>query len=190
MLWTCPLCGYQNEDNTLRCICGFEADESVLRLSSAGEADIFGGQEQGVEVSLSGVDSAVEESEQYTNNREGKDMDKKRNESENEIFFKEIDSWKISFSKKDQCIYLATPALQSFRIKLTLDDLKELLDFITDKVHIEMTPKQKIITGNEISELIDILDKMIEVKKAKFKIKFSDDELQGIADIINKQLSQ
>ena len=53
-----------------------------------------------------------------------------------------------------------------------------------------MIPKQKIITGDEISELIDILDKMIEVKKAKFKVKFSNDELQGIADIINKQLGQ
>ena len=189
MFWTCPLCGYQNEDTTKRCICGFEADESVLKLSPAGESDIFGGQEKVVEVSLSGVDSVIEESGQYTNNGEGKDMDKKRSESENEIFFKEIDSWKITFSKKEQCIYLATPALQSFRIKITMDDLKELVDFISDKADIEMIPKQKMITGNEISELIDILDKMIEVKKAKFKIKFSSDELQGIADIINKQLS-
>ena len=190
MFWTCPLCGYQNEDTTRRCICGFEADESVIRLSSAGEADIFEGQEKVVEVSLSGVDSAMEESEHYTNNREGKDMDKKRNESENDIFFKEIDSWKITLSKKDQCIYLATPALQSFRIKLTLDDLKDLLDFLSEKADIQIAPKRKVITGDEIAELIDILDKMIEVKKAKFKIKFSNDELQGLADIINKQLSQ
>ena len=190
MFWTCPLCGYQNEDNTKRCICGFEADESVIRLSQTGEADIFGGQEQVVEMSLGGLDSAIGESEQYTNNREGKDMDKKRNQSEDEIFFKEIDSWKITLSKNDQCIYLATPALQSFRIRITLDDLKDLMDFISEKADIEMTPKQKMITGNEISELIDILDKMIEVKKAKFKVKFSNDELQGIADIINKQLGQ
>jgi len=188
MFWTCPLCGYQNEDITMHCICGFEADESVLRLSEAGESDIFGGQEQILEVPLSSFDAVIEESEQHKNNKEGKDMDKKRNESDDEIFFKEIDAWKISFSKKDRCVYLTTPALQSFRIKLPLDDLRGLLDFISDKANIEIITKQRLITGNDISELVDILDKMIEVKKAKFKIKFSDDELQGIADILNKQL--
>jgi hypothetical protein len=189
MLWTCPLCGYQNEDTTMRCMCGFEADESVLRLSAAEEeVDIFGGKDQVVEMPLSSFVAEEEEIEQPKKNIEGKDMDKKRNESDDEIFFKEVDSWKISFSKKDQCIYLATPALQSFRIKITMDDLKGLLDFISEKAQVDMNTKQRLITGDKISELIDIIDKMIEVKKAKFKIKFSDDELQGIADIINKQL--
>ena len=149
----------------MRCMCGFVADESVLKQSHE-----------------------TEESEQPKNLQEGKDMDKKRNESDDEVFFKEIDSWKISFSKKDQCVYLATPALQSFKITLTMDDLKGLLDFISEKAHIDIVAKQRLIKGNDISELIDILDKMIEVKKAKFKIKFSDEELQGIADILNKQL--
>lgn len=170
-------------------MCGFEADESVLTLSGAGEStDIFGGKEGVIEMPLSGFEVEAGESGQSKNNKEGQEMDKKHNESDNEIFFKEIDSWKITFSKKDQCICLATPALKSFKIKLTVDDLKELLDFISEKAHIDMKAKQRFVTGHEISELVEILDKMIEVKKAKFKVKFSVDELQGIADIINKQL--
>jgi len=191
MAWTCPLCGYQNEETTMRCMCGFQADESVIRLSAEDETtDIFEVKEHVVEMPLSSFNAETEVSEQPKKNKEGKDMDKKRNESGDEIFFKEIDSWKISFSKKDQCVYLTTPALQLFRLKLTLDDLKALLDFISERANIEIATKKQLVSGNEMAELVEMLEKMIEVKKAKFKIKFSDDELQGIADIVNKKLRE
>lgn len=192
MSWVCPLCGYQNERTTARCMCGFLAVESVLKQSDEPEADIFNGkehiEEQFIETPLSSFNEETEVSEQPQNNKEGKDMGKKQSESDDEIFFKEIDSWKISFSGKDQCVYLGTPALQSFRLKLTMEDLKGLFDFISEKATIEIAAKTKTISGKEIADLVEMLEKMIEVKKAKFKIKFADDELQGIADIINKKL--
>lgn len=191
MAWTCPLCGYQNEETTMRCMCGFQADESVIRLSAENEStDIFGGKEHVVEIPLSSFNAETGVSQQPKKNKKGKDTDKKQNESGDEIFFKEIDSWKISFSTKDQCVHLSTPALQSFRLKLTMDDLKALLDFISEKADIEIATKKRLVSGNEMAELVEMLDKMIEMKKAKFKIKFSDDELQELADIINKKLKE
>ena len=198
MFWICPLCGYQNEGTTMRCMCGFIADESVLKQSPESEADIFGGQEEStdqntdqiIEMPLSNFNEEEDVSEQPQNNKEGKDMEKKQNESDDEFFFKEIDSWKISFSGKDQCVYFGTPALQSFRLKLTMDDIRGLLDFISEKADIEIAAKTKLISGKEIADLVEMLGQMIDVKKAKFKIKFADDELQGIADIINKKLKE
>jgi hypothetical protein len=215
MAWICPLCGYQNEETTMRCMCGFIADESILNQPAEQETDIFGGKEQVehqvehqveqqveeqveehiIEMPLSSFD--IEEdviesdvSEQPQNNKEGKDMAKKRSESDEELFFKEIDSWRITFSNKDECVYLGTPALQSFRLKLTMEDVKGLFDFISEKANIEIAAKTKLVSGKEIAELVEMLEKIIEVKKAKFKIKFADDELQGIADIINKKLKE
>jgi hypothetical protein len=192
-------------------MCGFIADESILKQSAEPEADIFGGKEhvegqvegqveeqideQIIEMPLSSFD--IEEdvieadvSEQPQNNEEGKDMAKKHSESDEEFFFKEIDSWKISYSNKDQCVYFGTPALQSFRLKLTMEDVKGLLDFISEKADIEIAAKTKSISGKELAEFVEMLEKMIDVKKAKFKIKFADDELQGLADIINKKLKE
>lgn len=194
MFWICPLCGYQNEGTTMRCMCGFLADESVLKQSPEAEEDIFGGEEeitdQIVEMPLSSFNAETDVSEQPKHNKEGKDMEKKQNESDDEFFYKEIDSWKISFSGKDQCVYFGTPALQSFRLKLTMEDVKGLLDFISEKADIKIAAKSKLISGKEIAELVEMLEQMIEVKKAKFKIKFADGELQGIADIINKKLKE
>jgi hypothetical protein len=175
-------------------MCGFIADESILNQASEGDADIFGGKEeiadQIIEMPLSSFDAETDVSELPKNNNEGKNMEKKQNESGDEFFFKEIDSWTISLSTKEQCVYFATPALQSFRLKLPVEDLKELFDFISQKAHIEMGAKAKLISGKEIAELVEMLEQMIEVKKAKFKIKFTNDELQGIADIINKKLKE
>ena len=139
---------------------------------------------------LSSFDAQTNISEQPKNKNKEKDVEKEQNESGDEFFFKEIDSWKISFSGKDQCVYLGTPALQSFRLKLTMEDLKGLLDFISEKANIEIAAKTKLISGKEIAELVEMLEQMIEVKKAKFKLKFANDELQGIADIINKKLKE
>jgi len=194
MPWICPLCGYQNEGTTMRCMCGFIADENILDQSVKPEVDIFDGKEhvaeQIIEMPLSSFDEETEVPDQPQNNKEGKDMEKKHSESDEEFFFKEIDSWKISFSNKDQCVYLGTPALQSFRLKLTMEDVKGLLDFISEKADIEIAAKTKFVSGKELAEFVEMLERMIDVKKAKFKIKFTDDELQGLADIINKRLKE
>ncbi len=191
MSWTCPLCGYQNEETTMRCMCGFEADESVLRLSEEQEsADIFGGKEGTLETPLSSYNTVNAVYQQPSKDKNIKAKDEKQNTADDEIIFKEIDSWRISFSTKDHCVYLSTPALQSFRLKLTIDDLKALFDFISEKANIDIATRKRLITGNEMAELVEMLERMIEVKKTKFKIKFSDDELQGIADIINKKLKE
>lgn len=188
MYWICPLCGYQNEKTTMRCMCGFQADESVLDMSTEPGTDIFEGKERVVEMPLSSLDIDTAVSQQP--DKKGKEMDENQHRSDDEIFVKDIESWKISFSKKDQCLYFSTPALQSFRLKLAKDDLKEILDIISEKVGVTLTSEKRYISGKGISEFIEMLEKMIEVKKSKVKIKFSDDELQGLVDIINRKLHE
>ena len=110
--------------------------------------------------------------------------------SSDEIFVKEIDSWKVSFSEQNKCMYISTPALQSFKIKLTSDDLQELLDFIYEKSGVNRTTRKRLISVNEISELVEMVKKITDIKKSKIEIKFSTNELQEIANLINKKLQE
>lgn len=195
MSWICPLCGFQNEKTSLGCTCGFQADETFLEQSAKLEiTDVFRELEQMIEEHHLSMDAGTASSQLTSKDMKIKVSDEpvaeKQNIPADEIFIKEIDSWKVTFSKQDQCIYLCTPALQPFKLKLTLDDLQELSDFIYEKSGINKTTRKRWISGNEVSEFVGMVEKMIEVKKSKIKIEFSADELQGIADIINKKLQE
>jgi hypothetical protein len=66
---------------------------------------------------------------------------KSRNPVEEPVI-KKIDSWNFSFSQEENCITISTPALQAFRLKLTLSDLEELLDFMYQKTGREKTTRK------------------------------------------------
>jgi len=103
---------------------------------------------------------------------------------------KEIDSWAFTFSDTDNCIYLGTPALQSFRLKLTLNDLEELLEFFYRKTGKEKTIRKLQLPVDEIPDLIDKVHRMIEQKKSRIPIKFEVRDIKEIADVINMKLKE
>jgi hypothetical protein len=102
----------------------------------------------------------------------------------------EIDSWRFTFSHDDNCICLGTPALQSFRLKLTTDMLEELLEFMYQKTGKEKTTRKLRLSPEEIPELIDTVSSMIEEKRSKIPVNFDSDELENIVELINIKLKQ
>ena len=160
----CPSCGRQDIDLEKQCVCGFNADKSFIE-----------------ELEKKGSDAVKSSSL--------KNIDEpKNNKHTNKPVIKEIDSWTFSFSPVDDSIYLGTPALQSFSLKLTLNDLEELLEFMYLKTGQEKTTRKLRLSEEEINDLIDKVHTMIEEKKSEIIVKFSDDELQKIAGLINTKL--
>jgi hypothetical protein len=101
---------------------------------------------------------------------------------------KEKNSWVFTFSPLDKCIFLGTPALQSFRLKLTKDDLEELLELLYQKTGEDITMRKLQLSAEELPELIEKVSKIIETKKSKIALKFESDELMEISNIINSKL--
>ena len=160
----CPSCGRQDIDLDKQCVCGFNADGSFMA-------------EHEKKGSGATKSKTLKNIDEPTNNK-----------NTNNQVIKEIDSWKFSFSPVDNCVYLGTPALQSFRLKLTLTDLEELLEFMYRTTGQEKTTRKLTLSEKEISELIDKVHTMIEEKKSKIVVQFSDDELQAITGLINTKL--
>ncbi|MBE0426045.1 MAG: hypothetical protein IBX72_05300 [Nitrospirae bacterium] len=195
MPWVCPLCGFQNDDTFPSCQCGFFADESVRKQSvETSSTDMFLRNEREAEEPYGDIVAHTALPKLKYENMKMKVPDEpaesKQSMSSDEIFVKEIDSWKVTFSEKGKCIYLSTPALQSFKMKLTLDDLQELLDVVYEKSGVNRTTRKRLISGNEISELVEMVKKITDIKKSKIEITFSANELQEIANIINKKLQE
>ncbi|MEN8262329.1 MAG: hypothetical protein ABFR82_02590 [Nitrospirota bacterium] len=164
ILLQCPSCGREDIDLDKQCVCGFNADESFIAELEKKGSDATKGK------SLKNIDEP------------------NKNKHTENLAIKEIDSWTFSFSPVDDCIYLGTQALQSFRLKLTLSDLEELLEFMYHKTGLEKTTRKLKLSAKEISELIDKVNTIIEEKKSKIIVKFSDDELQKIGGLINTKL--
>lgn len=195
MSWECPLCGFQNDDTSPNCQCGFIADESVRnQFIEPSSSNMLLESEWTAKEPDSDIDAHTSFHQPISKNMKIEVPDEpfasKQSMPPDEIFVKEIDSWKVTFSEHGKCIYLSTPALQSFKMKLTIEDLQELLDFIYEKSGVNRTTRKRWISGNEISELVEMIEKMIDLKKSKFKITFSASELQVIADLINKELKE
>ena len=169
----CPSCGRQTSDSETQCECGFNADKSFLANPEGEGSD------------------AVK-------NRSQKNIDKpenikhltaaKRGLKTPSLIIKEIDSWKFIFSPDDNCINLGTPALKSFQLKLTLNDLEELLEYMYHKTGQEKTTRKLRLSVKETNDLIDKVHTIIEEKKSKTIVKFSDDELQKVSELINTKL--
>ncbi len=166
---TCPVCGRQNFNADKQCICGCYADENVVLdtfLTGSGEAG--DGNNKRKEL--------------------GNLVKSKNSENHEGPVIKEIDSWVFSFSQKDNCIYLGTPALQSFNLRLTLDDLEELLEFMYQQTGEERTMRKLRVSAEEIPDLISKVERMLEEKRSKTALKFDSDELQEISDLVNSKL--
>ena len=168
---TCPSCGYLDFDPAQQCSCGYQADESFLNKSSIREVEGKGTEEIKGKVLKNLVKS-------------------KKEMTAGDTVIKEIDSWNFSYSQGNDCLCLSTPALQSFSLKLTLDDLEELLEFMYQKTGNEKTMRKLRLSAEELPDLINKVHKMIEEKRSKVSLKFTSSELEEVVDLINTKLKE
>jgi len=161
---SCPSCGHDRFEIGKQCSCGYQYDKSFSIDPQKHQTDReITRKQKNVEPPHTGMHSK-------------------------EFVIKEIDSWTASFSPDERCICLGTPALQSFRLKLTVTDLEELLECMYHHTGQEKTTRKLSLSVNEVNDLIENMHTMIEEKRAKVKVQFSDDELQKMAGLINSKL--
>jgi hypothetical protein len=191
MPWKCPSCGRQNYETFNNCSCGYSYSEAVLTKHGLSEyQDLSEEAGQLRDVALNCVsDCAVSLDEpaepHVVQNPERSDS---AGGVPHEEVIKEIDSWLFTFSDADNSVSISTPALKSFSLKLSLEDIEELLEFLYEKTGNEKTMRKIGIGATDVLGVIDKVDRMIEEKKSKVSIKFSSEELQDITEFINMQL--
>ena len=103
---------------------------------------------------------------------------------------KEIDSWVFAFSQEENCINLSTPALKAFELKLTLEDLEELIEFVYRITDSNKTLRKRQLSVETISDLVEAVNSLIEEKRSKISIKFNEEEIKGIETLINNKLKE
>jgi hypothetical protein len=162
----CPSCGRHNEDIDEQCECGFINDKSVI-----------------AELGTKDIDAIKSKSLK-------KIADQRNDRSTSQSVIKEIDSWIFTFSQEENCINLGTPALKEFKLKVTLEDLEELLECVYKLTGSQKTIRKIQMSIDALPDLIEEINNLIEEKRAKIPIKFNKAELQEIAESINKKLEE
>jgi hypothetical protein len=191
MPWKCPGCGHQNYETFNNCSCGYSSNAAVL--TKHGLTDYERVSEEGEQHPAIPLNCANDHTPPLQGITESHDLQApERPDSTcgvpHQEVIKEIDSWLFTFSSADSCISISTPALRSFRLKISLEDIEDLLEYLYQKTGNEKTIRKIGLGVTDILGVIDKVDRMIEEKKSKVSIKFNGDELQEIADIINLQL--
>ncbi len=191
MSWKCPTCGRQNYETFNNCSCGYFGKESVLIQDGLIDGQVvlkegeqffeFAPDYAGDNVPLAQVASESHDLKVIGMPDADGDMPL-------EELIKEIDSWVFTFSGADNCVSMGTPALQSFRLKISLEDLEDLLEFLYRKTGKEKTMRKSRISAEAIADVIDKVNRMVEEKRSKAALKLNNDELQEIVDLINVKL--
>jgi hypothetical protein len=199
MSWVCNVCGFENDDDATTCVCGNQPDEFEVTDSEDSSSDIFKQIEEKAEESAITSDSTSvakadakkikvkvpEKPEKKAKKPSGKPV-----EAGDEVLIKEVEGWRFTYSKSEDCMYLGTPALQSFRLKLTLQDLQELLDSLHEITGVEKPRETVELQKSEVLEFISVIDDMIEEKRSDVKIKFSDEEIKSLSELIIEKLNR
>lgn len=169
MLLVCPSCGRNDFDPQKQCLCGYSADHNFI-------TEAF-------------LDEITKESNKEPENKESINMAQPKQDLNNEgNIIKVIDAWQFTFSKEEDCISIGTPALQSFRLKLTIEDLEELLEFMYQQSGNEKTIRNLSLSAEDMPDFIYKINALIEEKKSKIPIEFASNELQEIVDTLNVKL--
>ena len=168
MTLKCPSCGSRDYIDDKTCVCGYPSDDSLSDTVASISAGLANKKIKG---------KVLENLVRINNNKYG-----------DEILIKEIDAWSFTYSEKEKSISIGTPALQSFRLRIGLDDLEDLLEHIYQCSGEGKTLRKLQLTTDEIPEVIERVSKKIEEKRRKIAVKFSDDEMQEIMDLINSRL--
>jgi len=191
MPWKCPACGRQNYETFDNCSCGYSSSEAVLTkhgLTDYQRVSEEGKQCPDIPLNCTGDHTSLLQGLPESHDLQAPERPDPTNNVPHDEVIKEIDSWLFTYSSADSCISIGTPALRSFRLKLSLEDIEDLLEFLYKKTGNEKTIRKISLGTTDIVGVIDKVDRLIEGKKAKVSLKFSSDDLQEIADFINLQL--
>lgn len=191
MAWECPSCGSKNYGTFKNCACGYAKDDVFLVKDVAiCSQDVSEDDVQCPDIPQNCISDQNLSFQEPLRTQELTPRGRPDSMSSmpDEELIKEIGSWLFSFSIVDGCMSISTPALQSFRLKVTLEDLEDLLEFLYRKTGSNKTIRKINLEPTDIVEVIDRVDKMIEEKKSKVCLKFTNDELQEILDIVNMQI--
>ena len=191
MSWKCPSCGRENHDPFINCECGQSSRGGVLVKQ---ELKDYQQASEGVEESVDILSGCTnDQTQSLLSLSESHDVQPRDNNDDfshryDEEVLKAIDSWLFTLSRRDGCISIGTPALQSFRLKISVEDLEEMLEFLYQKTGNEKTIRRLNLSAADIIGVIDKMDRLIDEKKSKISINFTSDELREITDFINVQL--
>jgi hypothetical protein len=191
MYWKCPSCGHQNYETFNSCICGHKNDDvSLVKHEPMSSQNVSEDGVQCPDIPSNCISDHNPSLQEPLGTQESHPPERPDSMSSlpHEELIKEIDSWLFTFSRIDGCISISTPALQSFRLKVTVEDLEDLLEFLYRKTGSEKTIRKIGLESTDIVEIIDRVDRMIEEKKSKVPLNFTNDELQEIVDIVNMQI--
>lgn len=191
MAWKCPSCGCQNYATFKNCICGYiRNDDFLVKHGPMSSQDVSEDGVQCPDIPPNCISDHNLSLQEPLGTQELHPLGRPDSMSSmpHEELIKEIGSWLFTFSSVDGCISISTPALQSFRLKVTVEDLEDLLEFLYHKTGGKKTIRKIGLEPIDIAEMVDRVDRMIEEKKSKVCLKFTNDELQEIADIVNMQL--
>jgi len=194
MGWVCPECGVINKGEVQACGCGFqsvflisEPAEDVLEREEISDNDVF-------DNALSMQDIFPEDGSDPTSPEKisTKKLPAKRKEgfSKEERIIKEIGAWRFSFSPSDGRISMKTPALDPFCLKMTIEEMQEILDTAYELTGAGKTLRSLEMGEKDVCELIDLVGEMIDVKKSKIRPAFSPGELGEVKAFINQKLSR
>ena len=191
MPWKCPSCGCQNYATFKNCICGYiNNDVLLVKHGAMSFQDVSEDGMQCPDIPPDCISDHNLSLQEPLGTQESRPPGRPDSMSSmpHEELIKEIGPWLFTFSNMDGCISISTPALQSFRLKVTLEDIEDLLEFLYEKTGNKKTIRKIGLEPTDMVEMIDRVDRMIEEKKSKVCLKFTNDELQAIADIVNMQL--
>ena len=165
----CPSCGNMDFDPAKQCICGYHADETFSSKSPSERLKHTVSKE---------TRSALQKETVRKNNTTPAE----------DLVVKELDSWRFTHAEGDDFLSLSTPALQSFSIRISIEDLEELLEFMYIKSGKKKTLRKLLLTVEELPDIIDAIHSLIEEKRSKVPIQFDSNELGNILNLINFKL--
>jgi O-succinylbenzoate synthase len=169
MTYTCPSCGNLEFDPSRQCTCGYQADEQFFKKS--------------IMHRFKEINSKEEQEKKPKRPAPGSSR-----QADHEVL-REIDAWQATYTEGEDCIRLGTPALQSFRLALTVDILEELLEYLYQKQEINRTIRASSLSQENLSEVVRHISALVDEKRAKVKVTLDSKELNAIGTIIQGLLN-
>lgn len=164
ILSQCPSCGRHDIDLEKQCECGFN-DKAI-------------------------IEKLEKESKNTVRKTPIKTIAKPLKNKVNKQVLKEVDSWVFTFSQEENCINLSTPALNAFQLKITPQDLEDMLEYVYKYTNTQKTRRKLELSSEEISGLVTEVSRLIEEKRSKVSLTFDESELQDIEEFINQKLKE
>ena len=194
MEWICPGCGYMNENGSDLCVCGFQQSDVGTHVP----ADLQAGGDPmeavgALKKSLADhacVGLAAREVRGRKAGMTEKGVSKRFDTASLEhSVLKEIGAWKFSYSSVDEYVYIGTPVLDPFCLKVTIGDLEEILETVYERTGAKKTLRKRELPKEDVNDLVQFMEEMIDAKKAMIKLSFSPEELDAVTELVNRKLA-